>query len=602
MTPSTSAGLALYTASSLSGTFSLNGGKTASHLDIDIGNAHVGQQIRFYNAAGVVIHTENVPANVAGIVHYAFDLPAGLVYSKFDIHSPTGMNGDWLWIDNIQVSGGDFVPHDNGVVTPTAQHAVDATTESLYGGIGDNVFTVADVADFAHVTQIAGNGGMDTLKLTGAGQVLDVTALNSGATDKITGIEVFDIGGTGNNTLRLSLDDVLNLGAKDQFTPDGHYQVMVKGDVGDRVELSGLLGGGAGDWLLSGSVVIDGVTHNVYRNDTTDAEVLVQDGVTVIVGPLAPPGTVFSEDFNGIAPGTYAEIDNGWMKITSAPGTWKLSLRTAGNWSLSNALTRNGSDGAVDVTFALKDGVTADGFTYRLPNYEPRLYGSDIRFEFYKDGVLVHTASAVADASTHLSGLPLFDAVRMMDHNNPDAYALDDISFDIVTLGTPVTALGLPSDVGDSVFTGETFEISAVAELDATDAIVGNDGIDTLKLTGADEVLDLSRLAGKLSSVEVIDITGSGDNTLKLSLGDVLEQGGKDLFVADGKTQMMVKGDAGDTVELSDLLADGSDVGDWAQQSGTVTVEGTQYNVFIHEGLNTELLVQIGVQTNLDNH
>ena len=128
------------------------------------------------------------------------------------------------------------------------------------------------------------------------------------------------------------------------------------------------------------------------------------------------------------------------------------------------------------------------------------------------------------------------------------------------------------------------------------------DAIDTLKLTGADQVLDFSTLNGKVTSVEVIDITGTGDNTLKLSLGDVLEQGGKDLFIADGKTQMMVKGNAGDTVELSDLMPDGTDMGDWAQQNGTVTVEGSQYNVFVHEGLNTELLVQIGVQTNLDNH
>ncbi|KVM28584.1 hypothetical protein WJ54_12810 [Burkholderia ubonensis] len=115
-------------------------------------------------------------------------------------------------------------------------------------------------------------------------------------------------------------------------------------------------------------------------------------------------------------------------------------------------------------------------------------------------------------------------------------------------------------------------------------------------------MLDLSNLQGKLSSVEVIDLTGTGGNTLKLSLADVLEQGGKDLFVNDGKTQMMIKGADGDVVELSDLLPDGSDVGDWAQQAGTVTVEGVAYNVFYHSGLNAELLVQTGVTTHLENH
>ncbi|KVL67631.1 hypothetical protein WJ47_11170 [Burkholderia ubonensis] len=130
----------------------------------------------------------------------------------------------------------------------------------------------------------------------------------------------------------------------------------------------------------------------------------------------------------------------------------------------------------------------------------------------------------------------------------------------------------------------------------------GTDGIDMLKLTGTGQVLDLSNLQGKLSSVEVIDLTGTGGNTLKLSLADVLEQGGKDLFVNDGKTQMMIKGADGDVVELSDLLPDGSDVGDWAQQAGTVTVEGVAYNVFYHSGLNAELLVQTGVTTHLENH
>ncbi|ADG16481.1 putative hemagglutinin/hemolysin-related protein [Paraburkholderia atlantica] len=135
-------------------------------------------------------------------------------------------------------------------------------------------------------------------------------------------------------------------------------------------------------------------------------------------------------------------------------------------------------------------------------------------------------------------------------------------------------------------------------------AVYGNGGIDTLKLKGADQTLDLSRLRseGTLSSVEVFDITGTGKNTLKLSLGDVLELGGKDLFVADGRTQVMVKGDAGDKVELSDLLPDGGDVGDWVRQSGTTTVGGVSYDVFYHTALNAELLVQHGVDTTLSNH
>ncbi|MBC8726647.1 hypothetical protein F6X37_35700, partial [Paraburkholderia sp. 31.1] len=131
----------------------------------------------------------------------------------------------------------------------------------------------------------------------------------------------------------------------------------------------------------------------------------------------------------------------------------------------------------------------------------------------------------------------------------------------------------------------------------------GQGGIDTLKLSGAGLTLDLlNEHHGKLSSIEVFDITGTGNNTLRLSLGDVLDLGGKDLFVADGRTQVMVKGNAGDRVDLSDLLPDGGDVGNWMQQSGTTTVGGVAYDVFYHSGLNAELLVQHGVDTTLLNH
>ncbi|MGY2299931.1 Ig-like domain-containing protein, partial [Pseudomonas yamanorum] len=133
---------------------------------------------------------------------------------------------------------------------------------------------------------------------------------------------------------------------------------------------------------------------------------------------------------------------------------------------------------------------------------------------------------------------------------------------------------------------------------EATIQAVGGEGIDTLKLAGANQTLDLSALGDQVSSMEIIDITGTGDNTLNLTLGDVLAQGGDSLFTGDDSKQMMIKGNAGDVVNLDDLLADGTDPGDWAGQ-GQVTVEGIVYNVFQHDGLNAQLLVQDGVTTNL---
>ena len=138
------------------------------------------------------------------------------------------------------------------------------------------------------------------------------------------------------------------------------------------------------------------------------------------------------------------------------------------------------------------------------------------------------------------------------------------------------------------------FSITDVSVLEQIKVIEGNAGVDTLKLTGADQVLDLSALQGRLSSIEVIDLTGSGDNTLKLSLGDVLDLGNQRSFINDDNVQLAVKGDAGDVVMLSDLLPNGMDIGDW-ENLGQVTAAGVVYEVYQHTGLEAEILVQQGV-------
>jgi hypothetical protein len=48
--------------------------------------------------------------------------------------------------------------------------------------------------------------------------------------------------------------------------------------------------------------------------------------------------------------------------------------------------------------------------------------------------------------------------------------------------------------------------------------IDGGGGIDTLKLEGAGLTLDLTKISNRrIQNIEVIDITGSGNNILKLN-------------------------------------------------------------------------------------
>ncbi|KLG04700.1 hypothetical protein YA49_20265, partial [Enterobacter cloacae subsp. cloacae] len=139
------------------------------------------------------------------------------------------------------------------------------------------------------------------------------------------------------------------------------------------------------------------------------------------------------------------------------------------------------------------------------------------------------------------------------------------------------------------------FSVEDVSLLGNVNVIEGNAGVDTLKLTGADQVLDLSGWKGRLSSVEVIDITGTGNNTLKISLGDVLDQGNQGAFINDDSVQLAVKGNAGDVVMLSDLLPNGMDVGDW-ENLGEVISAGISYDVYQHTELGAEILIQQGVE------
>ncbi|PLR25700.1 hypothetical protein PZBJ_02535, partial [Pantoea endophytica] len=123
----------------------------------------------------------------------------------------------------------------------------------------------------------------------------------------------------------------------------------------------------------------------------------------------------------------------------------------------------------------------------------------------------------------------------------------------------------------------------------------------SLSINLDEQHLDFSQLSIDTDEINHVELEGHGNNTLALSLGDVHSLGGDDLFLNDGMTQMMITGNAGDVVNLSDLLPDGSDVGDW-NNAGDIIVGGVTYQVYQHSGLDADLLVQQNVTVNLDNH
>ena len=122
---------------------------------------------------------------------------------------------------------------------------------------------------------------------------------------------------------------------------------------------------------------------------------------------------------------------------------------------------------------------------------------------------------------------------------------------DIIVAGTgndTITSTG-----ADVIYAGSGNDTIKVSDLTFT-VIDGGHGQDTLELTGAAMTLNFGNLVGKLREVDVIDLTGTGNNTLQLSKLDLLN-------LSATSNILKVDGDAGDSVDALGLgwSADGSE-------------------------------------------
>jgi Ca2+-binding RTX toxin-like protein len=130
----------------------------------------------------------------------------------------------------------------------------------------------------------------------------------------------------------------------------------------------------------------------------------------------------------------------------------------------------------------------------------------------------------------------------------------------------------------------------------AIERIDGGSGIDTFKLDGAGITLDLSNVSGPaIQNIEKIDLTGSGDNTLKLTLQDMLQSfDNSNVFNSSNttsglaakvtKNQLMIDGDAGDKVVLSDIA-------NWTAAGTNVVANGHTYVAYNHNTSAEQLLI-----------
>jgi hypothetical protein len=312
-----------------------------------------------------------------------------------------------------------------------------------------------------------------------------------------------------------------------------------------------------------------------------------------------------------------AELAAGQSLQVSTDGgtTWFDALVNGTDWAAQdlNAHTDDwtiqtrvvGADGKTG--FVMEQQVVLDTYASRAPS-SIQLEGTSLLVAFDPSDVAVGDRIAViADGGAQRFEYTLTEVDIIAGSVSLEVGAISSASAALVdqsgnlsgyanTGSNPSVNAVLTGDVSEVYGTTKdnVFTIGDVSVLENIKVIEGNAGVDTLKLAGANQVLDLSAWEGRLSSIEVIDITGSGDNTLKVSLGDVLDLGHRGAFISDDSVQLAIKGNAGDTVELSDLLPNGMDVGDW-ELLGDVTAAGVVYEVYHHTELAAEILVQQGV-------
>ncbi len=111
---------------------------------------------------------------------------------------------------------------------------------------------------------------------------------------------------------------------------------------------------------------------------------------------------------------------------------------------------------------------------------------------------------------------------------------------------------------------GEGNDVVTVSDLNFQ-LVDGGTGTDTLALSGSGIAMTLASERGRIESIEIIDLTGSGNNTLNLTALDLRN-------LSDSSNTLLVKGNAGDVVNavLGAGFATGSDQ----------VVEGVTYHTY----------------------
>ena len=368
---------------------------------------------------------------------------------------------------------------------------------------------------------------------------------------------------------------------------------------------------------LHGTAQADSTINIQYRNG--DGEWI--DGVVAVANA--------SGEWSWTAP----ELEAGnWEFRANAGGSWsqpfKLDIATAGSDALKAAISQ-AEDNFGEFTGPLLSGAITDDAT---PTLSGRAEANATVIIRWNDGNDFFSTTVQADASSNWQWTPdpalapgKWDFATKTSSNTwstpftldiiaPDSQAplMTDVYDDVIQkIGT--VASGTETNDNELLLSGRGEANSLVYIYDnevlLTSVTVGQDGnwqVTTPELKDGDHSLAVSHgdYNSSLASWDFeVDTLPPPDfeiesiksaKTFNLSYEEIVADGQKSLWIDNDKRQFKVDGNEGDVLELENLTPQ-----EWLSM-GEVTIAGTQYDVWSHQGGETELLIQQGIISELD--
>ena len=521
--------------------------------------------------------------------HIAITLPEAAGSITLGLYSTLDQDkSDEAWaIDNFATSifgrdtqtfdadSGDWVARTNG------QSIWDSSSNSYINGgllgLFDNASTGASVQLFFNPLVALGTGvsdGATTAEATSASGVVTVQA-QSGVLFDITftgtnGSLVKTVTGAGASKVpvALSIDDLTTLG-------NGRVSVVAADKAGNSVAA--------------------GQTSFVLTNNTSAATPLIldlnHDGVHTLD---ANAGVRFDITASGHSPtvGWASEADGFLVRDINGDGVINSGAEMFGEATLlsNGSQAQNGFEALADLDLNQDGVVNSQDATFgslaiwRDANSNGLTDAGELLSLAQQDIASLNLNAASSDRVEHSNQLALvssYTTTNGVQHEMVDVWLST-----IYTAGTDLNDTSgaitnpLVSDIYFDTGSGTLLAQGAGQTLEFSLFVSTPMGIDS----GGNIGIELSADASRSSCFDHVDLTGTGDNALNISVADVLYYSGLN---ADSQHQLVVDGDAGDSVLAID----------WQRAAGTVSNGGQTYNIY--SPLTTDIFAQLLVDTDI---